>query len=296
MPVGNGERAVAITVVIDNTALVPKLAKQWGLSFWIEAGDARVLLDCGASRTFLSNAASLGLSLADLDAIVVSHGHYDHTGTLAHVLAAAPGARLVVHPAALGPRYNLEKGGKHRPIGLPEASLEAVRREPHRTTWAAGPTQVAPGVWACGPVPRRQPLEGTEPTFFLDEACTVRDHVVDDQAIWIETPTGLVILTGCAHAGLINTVEHVRTLVAARSLKESAGSGGAASKVRAVFGGFHLLAARKDRLEATAGYLESLELENCGPCHCTGKRATDLLRARLGRAFADVGSGFSMSF
>jgi 7,8-dihydropterin-6-yl-methyl-4-(beta-D-ribofuranosyl)aminobenzene 5'-phosphate synthase len=170
---------------------------------------------------------------------------------------------------------------------------------------------VAPGVWASGPVPRRHPLEEAERNFFFDSACTVRDHVVDDQAIWVETDGGLVVLCGCAHAGVINTVEHVRALASALrdgSVLDAASSGGLPAaapagprgsgdspRVRAVLGGFHLLQARKDRLRVTAGYLESLDLELCAPCHCTGKRAKKLLRERLPTAFVDVESGTRMT-
>jgi 7,8-dihydropterin-6-yl-methyl-4-(beta-D-ribofuranosyl)aminobenzene 5'-phosphate synthase len=294
---GNEKRTTAVTVVIDNNALSRGMAKQWGLSFWIEAGSSRVLLDCGASRVFLRNAQALGLPLHELDALVLSHGHYDHGGSLAQVIATAPGARLVVHPGALMPRCNLEKSGKRRPIGLPDASLAALREQPKRTTWATGPTPVAPGVWASGPVPRRHPLEPAEPAFFLDDACTIHDEVVDDQALWIETPRGLVVLCGCAHAGLINTVEHVRAVAADRGRTETLEpSGGGPAMVRAVLGGFHLLQARQDRLRATADYLESLDLEVCAPCHCTGKRATALLRERLGDAFVEIGSGARLVF
>jgi 7,8-dihydropterin-6-yl-methyl-4-(beta-D-ribofuranosyl)aminobenzene 5'-phosphate synthase len=294
---GDEKRPTAVTVVIDNNALGLGMAKQWGLSFWIEAAGSKVLLDCGASRAFLRNARALGLPLHELDALVLSHGHYDHSGSLAQVIAAAPGARLVVHPGALVPRYNLEKTGKRRPIGLPDASLAALREQPERTTWATGPTPVAPGVWASGPLPRRHPLELAEPAFFLDDACTIHDEVVDDQALWIETPEGLIVLCGCAHAGVINTIEHVRAVAADRGVTEtSEPSEGGAAMVRAVLGGFHLLQAKKDRLQATADYLESLDLEVCAPCHCTGKRATALLRARLGAAFVEIGSGARLTF
>jgi 7,8-dihydropterin-6-yl-methyl-4-(beta-D-ribofuranosyl)aminobenzene 5'-phosphate synthase len=297
VPGAYGGIETSVTVVIDNTTVEPSLAKQWGLSFWIEAGEARILLDCGASSSFLRNARALGLSLDALDVIVLSHGHYDHTGTLAQVLAAAPSARVVAHPGALSPRYNLEKTGKRRPIGLPEPSLEALRRALERTTWALAPAEVSPGVWVSGPVPRRHQLELAEPAFFLDQACTMHDEVVDDQALWIETPGGLVILSGCAHAGVMNTVEHVRAVVAERApAQPTERSGPAPAKVRAVLGGFHLLQAKKDRLEATATCLESLDLEVCAPCHCTGKRATDLLRERLGDVFVEIGSGARLSF
>ena len=139
-------------------------------------------------------------------------------------------------------------------------------------------------------------LEEAERTFFLDTACTVRDHVVDDQAVWIETPAGLVVLCGCAHSGVMNTVQYVRETVAGRGAAGGddvvvpvAADGQPA--VRAVLGGMHLLQARKERLQATADYLDALDLELCAPCHCTGKRAMSLLGERLPETFAEIVTG-----
>jgi len=322
---GDGPRStdVTITTLIDNAHGEPGLRSQWGLSFWVETAAGRVLFDCGSSDAFLRNARWLGVEVGTTDVFVLSHGHFDHGGGIRWAAEQAPQVPLVMHPGAVVPRYWLCKTGKLDPIGLPERSLTMLWGRPERIVWAEGPVQVTPGVWASGPVPRRHPLEEAERNFFFDKACTVRDHVVDDQVLWVETPKGLVVLCGCAHAGVINAVECVRAAAAERdeeagaerSQTRLAGKGKPVSdgepvavlprfrlpeaadgqpKVRAVLGGFHLLQARKDRLEATADYLESLELELCAPCHCTGKRATKLLRERLGDAFVEVGSGRRM--
>jgi len=289
--------AVAVTVLVENARGPGRLRSQWGLSCWIEAGGSRVLLDCGASDAFRANADELGVELATADAFVLSHGHYDHGGDLAALMAAAPGARLVLHPGALVPRYSLRRTGSPEAIGLPERSLSAVRGHPDRVDWAVRPRRVAPAVWVTGPVPRREPIEEVEPSFHLDEACTVRDLVVDDQTLWVETERGLVVVFGCAHAGVLNSVAYVRRLVAERLSGPAAErprvptAADGLPRVRAVLGGMHLLRARKDRRETTVDELTTLGLELCGPCHCTGKRATDLLRARLPDAFVDVRTG-----
>jgi len=287
---------VTVTVLVDNARGGEGLRSQWGLSCWIEAGDSRVLLDCGATSAFVRNAAELGVALETADAFVLSHGHYDHGGGLAAVMQAAPRARLVLHPGALVPRYSLRKTGTPEAIGLPERSLAALRGDPERVDWVVRPRQVAPAVWATGPVPRLRPMEEVEPSFHLDEACTVRDLVVDDQTLWVETSRGLVIVFGCAHAGVLNTVDYVRRLAAERSSEAAWRSSvpiadDGLPRVRALLGGMHLLRAGKDRREATVDALASLAPELCGPCHCTGKRATDLLRSRLPEAFVEVRTG-----
>lgn len=292
---------VGITVLVDNAKGAPGLRSQWGLSFWVQTPTLRFLLDCGASDAFLRNARRLEVPVESAQAFVLSHGHSDHGGGLHKLTAVAPEAALVMHPAALTPRFWLAKNGKVESIGLAQRDLAALRAAAPRIVWSEGPLQLAPDVWVTGPVPRRHPLEEAERNFFLDEACTVRDQVVDDQAAWVETPAGLVVLCGCAHSGVINTVRYVRELVAARMAQ-----GGAAAPavklaadgspaVRALLGGIHLLQARKDRLQQTADYLEALDLELCGVCHCTGKRATSLLRERLPRACAEVATGCSFS-
>lgn len=301
---------IRIRVLVDNAKGADGLLARWGLSLWIETTDARVLLDCGDSDAFLRNAEHLGIRLAAADAFVLSHGHYDHGGGIGALLEAAPSVPLVAHPAALAPRFSRRASGKVEPIGLPDRSLAALWSAHERLVWALRPLEVAPGVWATGPVPRRHPLEEAEPTFYLDSACTIPDQVVDDQAVWVETPAGVIVLCGCAHSGVMNTVRHIRETVARRGSEASGRRGGQAKlgprdvpsepmriaddglpAVRALVGGTHLLHAGADRLRATADYLDALELELCAPCHCTGKRATSLLRRRLPRAFAAVVTG-----
>jgi 7,8-dihydropterin-6-yl-methyl-4-(beta-D-ribofuranosyl)aminobenzene 5'-phosphate synthase len=281
--------AVRVTLLVDNERGAAGLQSQWGFSAWIETPRARVLLDSGCNDAFWRNAGRLKVPLETADAFVLSHGHFDHGGGIARVIEAAPGARLVLHPAGLAPHYWLAKTGKVDPIGLPERSLTALRGADKRVTWALGPLEVAPGVWTSGPIPRRHPLEEAERNFFLDRACTVRDHVVDDQALWVETPSGLVVLTGCAHAGIINTLDYVRHLVTGRGALPHAADG--LPRVRAVIGGLHLLHASPARLRATGEALEAAGVELVAPVHCTGKRGKRHLRDHLGDAFADCATG-----
>lgn len=286
----SGSPSVRVTLLVDNGKGAPGLRSQWGFSAWIETSRAHVLLDSGCNDAFWRNAAKLGVPLEAADAFVLSHGHFDHGGGIARVLEAAPGARLVLHPGSLAPHYWLAKTGKIDPIGLPERSLTALGAASERVTWALGPLEVAPGVWASGPVPRRHPLEEAERNFYLDRPCTVRDHVVDDQALWVETPAGLVVLTGCAHSGIINTLDHVRRVAARREDAMPRAADGL-PRVRAVIGGLHLLHASPARLRATSEALAAAGVELVAPVHCTGKRGKRHLRERLGVAYADASTG-----
>jgi 7,8-dihydropterin-6-yl-methyl-4-(beta-D-ribofuranosyl)aminobenzene 5'-phosphate synthase len=298
---------VRVTLLVDNERGAPGLRAQWGLSAWIETDRARVLLDSGGNDAFRRNAQTLGTQLERADAFVLSHGHEDHGGGISTVVRAAPAASLVMHPGGLAPRYWLGRTGKVDPIGLQDRSIAALVSVAERVTWALGPVEVAPGVWATGPIPRRHPLEEAERNFFLDHSCTVRDHVVDDQALWVETPGGLVVLLGCAHAGVVNTLDHVRRLAAEMHAPGPVppppgdvrpGVDGdlplatdGLPRVSAVIGGMHLLHASPARLHATSEALLAAGVRLVAPVHCTGKRGRRHLHERLGDACVAAATG-----
>lgn len=267
---------VRITVLVDEKA-GEGLQAEHGLSLWIEARGSRILFDTG-KEALLPNALTLGIDLGEADFIVLSHGHYDHTGGLPDALGGSSGAVVVCHPGAVVPRYHGSESGT-RSIGMPCASIRAIgERKRGLGRWITGPFKLASGVGVTGPVPRISDFEGTGGGFYLDRECTREDPITDDMTLWIDTGDGLAVISGCAHAGIVNTLEYV---------SESAGG----KPVRWVIGGLHLLHASPDGIERTADYLSRLVPEAVAPCHCTGARATEILRRRLGGAFRDIRSG-----
>lgn len=262
-----------ITVLVDNTAGGRELLAEHGLSFWIELGSRRVLFDTGQGHVLSGNARRLGIRLELADAVVLSHGHYDHTGGLGNVLQSARQTRVYAHPAAFAPKYARSSDGTVREIGLPLLDEQTVRQKAE-LVWTEGPTEIFEGLHLTGPVPRVTDFENTGGPFFIDKACAQPDDLVDDQAAFLETPVGTAVILGCAHAGIVNTLRYVQTLTDNRP-------------IHTVMGGMHLLSASKDRMDQTMAELRRLDVQRLLPCHCTGPAAVARLWSEFpGRCIA----------
>lgn len=248
-----------------------------GLSFWLEAGGRQVLFDCGQSDLILHNAAILGLDWSKLEAVALSHGHYDHTGGLDAVLKKAP-VPIHAHPDVWGARFARGRGNLSA-IGCPHAREDVA--ELARITEAHTPQAILDNVWLSGEIPRVSPLETIGKEFYLELPGRPKDPILDDQAIYIETPEGLLILLGCAHSGVINTLEHAKSLFPQ-------------TPIRGVIGGMHLIGANEARIEATIRYLKDIPLVAAG--HCTGWRACHALQEALGNRFSILHAGKVLSF
>ncbi len=282
-----------ITILADNAARPPYRAEH-GFSALLEAGGAAgvdeggarplvVLLDTGRGAVF-GNAAAAGIDLSRVTDVILSHGHYDHTDALPETLDRCPAAR--VHASSrVGREHYSVSTGPCRAIGLSVPARSALAAlGAGRYNAFAGAASVADGyLGLVEGIPRVHSLEGPSPLLFADALCSVPDLVEDELALWFETEQGLVILTGCCHAGFINTCEHVL----ARS---------AETRVRAVIGGFHLAGVREARLEATAAYIAERGIERVVACHCTGDAETAWLTARLGATVTKGEAGMVVEF
>jgi 7,8-dihydropterin-6-yl-methyl-4-(beta-D-ribofuranosyl)aminobenzene 5'-phosphate synthase len=267
-----------IAVLADNTVAARGVQGEHGLAFWIDTGEHCLLFDTGQGLVLADNARALHLDLDAVDTIVLSHGHYDHTGGLVAVLRETDGRVTVhAHPDALLPKYRQGEAGV-RDIGMPEPCRAAVLGERCRFAPSRQSAEVAPGMRTTGEIPRRHPEEAPGEAFWRDPEGRETDLLRDDQALFMETAQGTVVLLGCAHAGVINTLEHVRGLTAGRP-------------IRAVLGGLHLRAAGEERLRWTTLALRRFEIDLLVPMHCTGQQAVAALGAAFPRACQTGGAG-----
>ncbi|MBN2022961.1 MAG: MBL fold metallo-hydrolase [Pirellulales bacterium] len=258
-----------ITMLVDNTVCRADLLAEHGLACWIEADGHRVLFDTGQGRVLRWNARHLGVDLATTEAIVLSHGHFDHSGGLRSVLEQVARCPVFLHPAATQTRYSRGASPPHRGIGLSSYDHHALTQRQRDLVWTSSPTEVVPGVWVTGEIPRRNNVEDAGGPFFLDPECTQPDLLPDDQALYIETPQGTVVVLGCAHAGVANTLDYVSELAGGRPLC-------------AVIGGLHMAKASPNRKQAAVEALLRHPLQLVAPAHCTGLDAQVELQAVLG--------------
>lgn len=295
-------RDVAVTVVVDNRADVllrstpgverygpkkePLLAEQ-GLSMHIRLGREghQILLDAGFTKVAVPhNLSRLEISARMIDNMVVSHGHRDHTAALPDFLRmAAKRLPVAIHPDAFLERwFILSDGSKLGPWQEKEKQWEAAGAE---IVYVEEPHELAPGCLATGPVPRRTDFEkGMSEAYYRKDDDLVPDPRHDDQAVVIHVEgKGLVVVAGCAHSGIINTILHAQRI----TLIE---------EVWAVIGGFHLCDATSERIERTIAELQATGLRLVMPTHCTGFVATCLFAEKMPEEFVVGAVGTRLLF
>jgi 7,8-dihydropterin-6-yl-methyl-4-(beta-D-ribofuranosyl)aminobenzene 5'-phosphate synthase len=271
---------ICITILIDNAVSKANLIGEHGLSLWIEYEDKKILFDTGQSNLLIQNAEKLGIDLSGTDAIVLSHGHYDHTGGLQSVLELAPSAVIYSHPAAVESRYGC-KWFNVRSIGMLDTAKRAIKN--HKVIRTEKPVQVCKGVRVTGQIPRKNDFEDVGGAFFIDEKCRKPDNFLDDQALFIESPEGVIVVSGCAHSGIINTLVCISQLLNQ-------------SKIYAVIGGMHLVDADAPRIEKTISIFKKYDVQKIVPLHCTGREATEKIKEEFAERCLLLGTGDKICF
>ena len=181
---------IRITVLVENTAQGADILAEHGLAYWIEWDGQKVLFDTGQGNVLANNAYRLDILLYEATAVVVSHGHYDHTGGLPEALKTNRLATVYVHPAAFADKFARNRDGTSRKIGLADATQAVLRSLHGRLVFTEHPTRVADRLTVTGQVPRLTDFEDVGGPFFLDEACTKPDPLADDQSVFFDTAEG----------------------------------------------------------------------------------------------------------
>lgn len=264
---GLGKMDVLSIKIIINDTSSGILHSEHGIALWINYQNKHILFDTGQSNLILQNAKILGCDLASTDAIIISHGHYDHTGGLPYVVKAASRAVIYLHPAATEPKFS-QKNSKTNYIGMSDFTKKSIKN--CDVIWTTTPAQIFPGVSVTGQVPCSNDYEDVGGAFFGDENCQKRDELLDDQSMFIESSKGLVVIFGCAHAGVVNTLDYITKLTGGKN-------------IYAVVGGTHLLNANSVRIANTIKTFKKYRIQKIVPLHCTGRRAMEALKA----AFTD---------
>lgn len=258
---------LALTILVDNTTLTDRdFAGEPGLSFFIETAGKRILFDTGLSDLFLANARKMGIGLEDLDFLVLSHGHIDHTGGLAPLIRhfddiTIDGRQprvpeLVAHPRCFWPKEKNQKSN-----GSVVSEEETRLNFPLRLS--AAPVWLTEDLVFLGEIPRKNTFEHDEAETRMvhcPDGTIVPDALPDDTALAFRSGKGLVIITGCSHAGICNITEQAR---------EVCGD----DRVAAIIGGLHLLSPRPQRLKMTGEYLRKVQPGTLYACHCTSLAA-----------------------
>jgi len=259
---------VTVRVLVENSASLdnPELVARHGLSMMLEAaakdfGQLNVLLDTGPSaEVTIANAQAMGVDLSKTNIIVISHGHGDHAGGLVGILThLKKRIPVLAHPETFSPKLRIKPF--LRSIG-PRYLREDVERSGGVIVEARNPVPLAPGVLMTGEIERVTPFEKPEGFRTVGEGSFKEDLLFDDQALAISVDgKGLVVISGCAHSGIVNSVIQARKVTGV-------------DRVHAVIGGFHLEGADEARTQATVRELSRLEPSLVCPCHCTGFKAT----------------------
>jgi 7,8-dihydropterin-6-yl-methyl-4-(beta-D-ribofuranosyl)aminobenzene 5'-phosphate synthase len=258
-----------ITCVVDNAVQHGSLFwGEHGLSFRIETDDGCFLFDTGRSEAVLwHNLGMMGGCPRDASALVLSHAHIDHTGALLTVLSQKPGLPLYASPDLFRPRFT-GQDSNYKPVGLPLTRQELSQLADLRLSEA--PAEILSGVWTSGEITERPEPEGRGARHVVPaEGGWQPDPYHDDMSMVLETQEGLVVICGCCHAGLLNTLAHVR-----RTFQRH---------IIAVLGGIHLVEADEPHLEQVIEVLrDAYGSPRLYLNHCTGERAYVALASTFG--------------
>ena len=253
-----------LTILVDNYVDLQKLKAEHGLSILIEDGNEKILFDCGQSDLILSNAKVLGIDLNGITKIVLSHGHYDHTGGLLPLLKYLNREiDIYAHPLVFEEKFSEYKDfngfSTNRYIGIPEGA-EIYEKKGAKFLLSKDPIQISENIYLSGQINNGN-KEELEDTFFIKENNNfIKDPIHDDISIFINLPELLIVITGCAHSGILNILNKSKDL----KLND---------KNLAIIGGLHLSKKDNAHIDNIISEFKTYNIKLLVPAHCTGINA-----------------------
>ena len=273
-----------VTVLVEDSVGMnkPDIIAKHGLSLLVETTvegvPSRILMDAGPPPDIaLRNADLINVDMQEFATIVISHGHYDHTGGLIKILRRInQPIPVVAHPKVFSPKFVFKPNLKFIGLGFDRSS---IREAGGQLLLAKNSVTIMNGVVTSGEIVRESPFEKTEGFWTVIDERFVEDPLIDDQALLINVrDRGLVVLTGCAHSGIINTVRHAQKITGI-------------NEVWAIVGGFHLDKADDKRIQASIDELVRINPKSIYPCHCTGMKTIRKLLDSFGHQCKPVQTG-----
>ncbi|GAU08951.1 MBL fold metallo-hydrolase [Desulfoplanes formicivorans] len=266
-----------IAVFIDNMTMNPHLACEHGLSMGIILDSGELWIwDTGQTGLFMGNAMAMGIHPGRATGVVLSHGHYDHTGGLNRLWEQADfQGPIYGHPMIFARRFASHGETPPRAIGL---RTNAPRRLTKQFISVENRMELAPGLTMYTNITRQpghyEPIQG----FYLDQEATQPDTIPDDACLVLESPNGPILVLGCCHSGLANTCEHIA---------ECHGI----DRFHSLIGGLHLGRASDEAIEETCRTIKRFGFESVFAGHCTGETALPSLQKSLPDIVHPMGSG-----
>ncbi|MFT5232643.1 MAG: 7,8-dihydropterin-6-yl-methyl-4-(beta-D-ribofuranosyl)aminobenzene 5'-phosphate synthase [Candidatus Krumholzibacteriia bacterium] len=289
-------RATELKVTTLSTMLTEfRGVGEWGYSALIEVDGKTILFDTGARpKTVLRNAEELGIDLSIVETVIVSHHHWDHTGGLVTLRKTLQEANpMFLQQAHVGKGIFLPRSidpdavARMSQGGPPKELIVKILDVRHKYEALGGkfivhdgPYELQPGVWVTGPIPRVHDERNWTPFNRIEQdGSFAEDTIPEDQALIIDTDEGLVVVAGCGHAGIVNTMEYARKITGNTS-------------ILAVIGGFHMLNLTEEKVTWTGAKMREFGVQHVVGAHCTGINAVTGVRkaAHLDRGTAVVGA------
>lgn len=269
-----------VTTLIENSADENNiLLSEHGLSFYIEADGKKILFDTGKSGDFIINADRLKINLSDLDYVVLSHGHYDHSGGFRNLVDKTGNRfRLIIGNGFFNKKYKVDEGNTYKYNGnsfdenyLKENGISAKYVKEYTYT-------ISENIMFFSGLKRKMEFEKLNQKFFIEKnGQYISDDFSDEIIMAVKVKNGLMVVLGCSHVGMVNILE---TIMERTNMP-----------IYGIIGGTHLIEADELRLNSTISFLKEKNIQIVGVSHCTGEKAVEKIKSELGERFLYVNTG-----